>query len=55
MTAGVAADPATMPDDTPPTVWTWNKPSGDRFANINRMVNCIHGEPSSQLHERHDA
>ena len=25
-------------DYTPPTVWTWNKPSGGRFANINRPV-----------------
>jgi GST-like protein len=24
------------PDYTPPKVWTWNKPSGGRFANINR-------------------
>ena len=23
---------------TPPKVWTWNKPSGGRFANINRPV-----------------
>src|SRR6201994_528312 len=23
---------------TPPTVWTWNKPSGGRFANINRPI-----------------
>ncbi|KQP35245.1 glutathione-dependent disulfide-bond oxidoreductase [Pseudorhodoferax sp. Leaf274] len=30
-----------MPDDptyTPPAVWTWNKASGGRFANINRPV-----------------
>jgi GSH-dependent disulfide-bond oxidoreductase len=26
------------PDYTPPTVWTWNKPSGGRFANINRPI-----------------
>jgi len=25
-----------LPDYTPPKVWTWNKPSGGRFANINR-------------------
>jgi GST-like protein len=25
-------------DYTPPTVWTWNKPSGGRFANINRPI-----------------
>jgi GST-like protein len=25
-------------DYTPPKVWTWNKPSGGRFANINRPV-----------------
>jgi GST-like protein len=29
---------ADTPDYTPPTVWTWNKPSGGRFANINRPV-----------------
>src|SRR3954452_11750640 len=23
---------------TPPKVWTWNKPSGGRFANINRPI-----------------
>ena len=23
---------------TPPPIWTWNKPSGGRFANINRPV-----------------
>ena len=22
----------------PPKVWTWNKPSGGRFANINRPI-----------------
>jgi len=27
-----------MTDYTPPKVWTWNKPSGGRFANINRPV-----------------
>jgi GSH-dependent disulfide-bond oxidoreductase len=28
-----------MSDDyTPPKVWTWNKPSGGRFANINRPI-----------------
>ena len=26
------------PDYTPPKVWTWNKASGGRFANINRPV-----------------
>jgi GST-like protein len=26
------------PDYTPPTVWVWNKPSGGRFANINRPI-----------------
>lgn len=26
------------PEYTPPKVWTWNKPSGGRFANINRPV-----------------
>src|SRR3978361_533018 len=25
-------------DYTPPTVWTWNKASGGRFANINRPI-----------------
>src|SRR3978361_2400856 len=25
-------------DYTPPTVWTWNKESGGRFANINRPI-----------------
>ena len=30
---------------TPPKVWTWNKPSGGRFANINRPV-------SGATHER---
>jgi GST-like protein len=25
-------------DYTPPTVWTWNKPSGGQFANINRPI-----------------
>jgi GSH-dependent disulfide-bond oxidoreductase len=27
---------ADAPEYTPPKVWTWNKPSGGRFANINR-------------------
>ena len=27
-----------MPAYTPPKVWTWNKPSGGRFASINRPV-----------------
>lgn len=26
------------PDYVPPKIWTWNKPSGGRFANINRPV-----------------
>jgi GST-like protein len=26
------------PDYTPPKVWTWNKPSGGRFENINRPI-----------------
>ena len=26
------------PDYTPPRVWAWNKPSGGRFANINRPI-----------------
>jgi GST-like protein len=26
------------PEYTPPTVWTWNKASGGRFANINRPI-----------------
>jgi GSH-dependent disulfide-bond oxidoreductase len=26
------------PDYTPPKVWAWNKPSGGRFANINRPI-----------------
>ena len=26
------------PEYTPPKVWTWNKPSGGRFANINRPI-----------------
>src|SRR6266851_75576 len=26
------------PDYTPPKVWTWTKPSGGRFANINRPI-----------------
>jgi GST-like protein len=29
---------ADAPDYTPPKVWTWNKPSGGRFANINRPI-----------------
>ena len=28
----------TPPDYTPPKVWTWNKASGGRFANINRPI-----------------
>jgi GST-like protein len=27
-----------LPEYTPPTVWTWNKASGGRFANINRPI-----------------
>ena len=26
------------PDYTPPKVWTWDKPSGGKFASINRPV-----------------
>src|SRR5258707_797364 len=26
------------PDYTPPKVWSWNKPNGGRFANINRPI-----------------
>src|SRR5579884_155159 len=26
------------PEYTPPKVWTWNKPSGGQFANINRPI-----------------
>src|ERR1700688_4152895 len=26
------------PEYTPPKVWSWNKPSGGRFANINRPI-----------------
>jgi GSH-dependent disulfide-bond oxidoreductase len=26
------------PDYTPPNVWSWNKPNGGRFANINRPI-----------------
>jgi GSH-dependent disulfide-bond oxidoreductase len=29
---------ADSPEYTPPKVWTWNKPSGGRFANVNRPV-----------------
>ena len=29
---------ADTPEYTPPQVWTWTKPSGGRFANINRPV-----------------
>jgi GST-like protein len=31
-------DPAASSDYTPPKVWTWSKPSGGTFANINRPV-----------------
>jgi GST-like protein len=27
-----------LPEYAPPKVWTWNKPSGGRFANINRPI-----------------
>src|ERR1700757_964190 len=33
------------PDYTPPQVWTWTKPSGGRFANINRPI-------SGAMHEK---
>jgi GSH-dependent disulfide-bond oxidoreductase len=33
-----AFDMSETSDYTPPKVWTWNKPSGGRFANINRPV-----------------
>ncbi|HEV2300417.1 MAG TPA: glutathione-dependent disulfide-bond oxidoreductase [Stellaceae bacterium] len=33
------------PDYTPPKVWTWTKPSGGRFENINRPI-------SGQTHEK---
>ena len=26
------------PEYTPPKVWSWNKPSGGRFENINRPI-----------------
>ncbi|HZZ21425.1 MAG TPA: glutathione-dependent disulfide-bond oxidoreductase [Roseiarcus sp.] len=29
---------SSSPEYTPPKVWTWNKPSGGQFANINRPV-----------------
>ena len=29
---------SSSPDYTPPKIWTWNKASGGRFANINRPV-----------------
>jgi GSH-dependent disulfide-bond oxidoreductase len=29
---------ADTPEYTPPNVWVWNKPSGGRFANINRPI-----------------
>src|SRR5690606_21035089 len=31
-------DPAATSDYTPPKVWTWSKPSGGTFANINRPI-----------------
>src|SRR5580704_7436382 len=36
-TAG-ASGMTDTPDYTPPKVWTWNKPNGGRFANINRPI-----------------
>ena len=29
---------SSAPDYTPPTIWTWNKANGGRFANINRPI-----------------
>src|SRR5580693_3213511 len=29
---------SSSPEYTPPKVWTWNKPSGGQFANINRPI-----------------
>jgi len=29
---------ADLPEYVPPTVWSWNKASGGRFANINRPI-----------------
>ena len=31
---------STADDYTPPKVWTWNKASGGRFANINRPISA---------------
>ncbi len=36
-TAGVSAM-SSPPDYVPPSVWTWNKENGGRFANINRPI-----------------
>jgi GSH-dependent disulfide-bond oxidoreductase len=33
-----SAMPQTLSDYTPPAIWTWDKPSGGQFANINRPV-----------------
>ena len=29
---------SSSPEYIPPKVWTWNKPSGGQFANINRPI-----------------
>src|ERR1700740_1789734 len=31
-------DMSSSPEYTPPKVWSWNKPSGGQFANINRPI-----------------
>src|ERR1700733_5785816 len=36
----------TSSDYTPPKVWTWNKPNGGRFANVNRPI-------SGPTHDKH--
>src|SRR4029077_5901580 len=33
-----AAGMSSSPEYTPPKVWTWSKPSGGQFANINRPI-----------------
>src|SRR5260370_27342790 len=33
-----ASEMTDRPDYTPPKVWTWTKPNGGRFANINRPI-----------------
>lgn len=39
-------DRATTSDYTPPKIWTWNKPNGGHFANINRPVaGATHDKP----------